>query len=964
MQNSIESINSKSAKFYKVDLHLHSPLSFDWKNDSTHTYTRNPLLNRIGASDKISKKQLEAFIDELEKSTLDVAAITDHMKYSFGVALAEYVKKKKRDIVILPGIGIDVRINQPVLNECKIHVLAIFPPDIGKKIEKIFPPDFKSESERNGKDDELLVDDIDDFIKKVRDLGGKTVATHVEINNGVRCAYIKGDTLMLKPLSEANREVWKKFYKNTGDTLNRVLYKFDSLQIAGTTDFVHFKTGKRYASIPLIMGTDALHVNDFGSGNKITYVKMREKNVPCLYEALNFPDMRIRFEADLPKVKPPRIRGIRLIGHPGNDKALFKSATLGFSNNLTCIVGPRGSGKSAIIDAIRYVMGYNRSLDEIEKVKKQILDRQANTLEASKIELLYEKSNGIMHKIVSIYDSKESYSTKVYSNDDNELNIEDVEASGEYPLNLYGWNELELLGEDPRSQRENLDKFIKGVGNLKSKKKRLYESLVMKSNQCLEQLDVLEAFFDPSLQETSFVRLNEFRDEFNKLNPRGIEEKFEKLDEIIQKMSFLTHLKEKVSSIDKDFAGLSGIDYENALLKHTVVDAWCKDLIQNRLKINNVNDEIIERKNEIAGSISDLVQIVEKEEKKLHNAKNETSKEIRTAIGEKEAITAALRSNAKKRLDSAIEQFEAYKRGLGIFEGYLNERRGIIEKINEINQRIYETRKEGISEIISKISIVTDASFNIDLKLTRGKDKTDFWSGLENNNIDIKYGGHRDSRRVAHLISDKLSPFTFADALFNNSPEELIHKISFIDNNIEHSYSLDKKYAQKFMEDNIPYENVREINIRRYDREKTQRIFLIQHIPFDDQFYIELNGRPIQSCSPGQRCSAMLPIVTLTSDSPIIIDQPEDNLDNRLVSKAIFKILSKLKETRQIIVATHNPNILVSGDAEQVIVLRGSGEIVQYGSIDEPPIVENVIELMEGGKEAFERRKNKYKDHF
>ena len=104
----------------------------------------------------------------------------------------------------------------------------------------------------------------------------------------------------------------------------------------------------------------------------------------------------------------------------------------------------------------------------------------------------------------------------------------------------------------------------------------------------------------------------------------------------------------------------------------------------------------------------------------------------------------------------------------------------------------------------------------------------------------------------------------------------------------------------------------------------------------------------------------MLPIVTLTSDAPIIIDQPEDNLDNRLVSKAIFRILSKLKETRQIIVATHNPNILVSGDTEQAIVLRDTGEIEKYGCIDESSIIKNVVELMEGGKDAFERRKNKY----
>ena len=149
---------------------------------------------------------------------------------------------------------------------------------------------------------------------------------------------------------------------------------------------------------------------------------------------------------------------------------------------------------------------------------------------------------------------------------------------------------------------------------------------------------------------------------------------------------------------------------------------------------------------------------------------------------------------------------------------------------------------------------------------------------------------------------------------------------------------------------------------KRYYTEKFKQLFNLQQIEFDDVFHIMLNQKPIQHCSPGQRCSAMLPLVTLTSDAPIIIDQPEDNLDNRLVSKAVFKILSKLKETRQIIVATHNPNILVSGDAEQVFVLNDNGKVDSFGSIDDPLIIKSVVELMEGGKEAFEKRKNKYKD--
>ena len=63
----------------------------------------------------------------------------------------------------------------------------------------------------------------------------------------------------------------------------------------------------------------------------------------------------------------------------------------------------------------------------------------------------------------------------------------------------------------------------------------------------------------------------------------------------------------------------------------------------------------------------------------------------------------------------------------------------------------------------------------------------------------------------------------------------------------------------------------------------------------------------------------MLPLIVLSETTPLVIDQPEDNLDNRLVGEVIAGILASLKERRQVIAATHNPNIVVSGDAEQVI---------------------------------------------
>ena len=111
----------------------------------------------------------------------------------------------------------------------------------------------------------------------------------------------------------------------------------------------------------------------------------------------------------------------------------------------------------------------------------------------------------------------------------------------------------------------------------------------------------------------------------------------------------------------------------------------------------------------------------------------------------------------------------------------------------------------------------------------------------------------------------------------------------------------------------------------------------------------------------------MLPLIALSDTVPLIIDQPEDNLDNRMVGKTLSSILAHLKERRQIIVTTHNPNIVVGGDAEQVIVLKALGdrsaELEETGNIDDDSIIDSVIKIMEGGKEAFQVRERRYEDH-
>lgn len=117
--------------------------------------------------------------------------------------------------------------------------------------------------------------------------------------------------------------------------------------------------------------------------------------------------------------------------------------------------------------------------------------------------------------------------------------------------------------------------------------------------------------------------------------------------------------------------------------------------------------------------------------------------------------------------------------------------------------------------------------------------------------------------------------------------------------------------------------------------------------------------RPIDQASAGQRAAAMLAFLLAHGNEPIILDQPEDDLDNHLIYELVVRQIRGNKQRRQIIVITHNPNIVVNGDAEMLHAMDFQGgqcKVVQSGSLQERAMREEVCRVMEGGREAFESR--------
>ena len=140
--------------------------------------------------------------------------------------------------------------------------------------------------------------------------------------------------------------------------------------------------------------------------------------------------------------------------------------------------------------------------------------------------------------------------------------------------------------------------------------------------------------------------------------------------------------------------------------------------------------------------------------------------------------------------------------------------------------------------------------------------------------------------------------------------------------------------------------------------------------PIDDEITLSLldgqEYKTTDALSTGQRCTAVLPVLLNHHGGILVIDQPEDHLDNAFITDTLVKTLLRRQENDQLIFATHNPNIPVLGEADRVVLMDSNGRnafAVLSGPLDDRPIVDAITRVMEGGRDAFKRRAAFYELH-
>lgn len=958
----LDELRKRTARFRRVALHLHSVDSHDWSTGKSDA-------SRNAKSRFQGPQGLTAFADEL-KPHLDVVAVTDHMRCSFATELSRHVGSGG-SFVVLPGIEVNFR-GEAALGVTRIHLLCIYPEGTSSEIcGRMFAnqPHIPPDSGRTGNEDVTGIS-LNDFVARVHQNGGICIAAHVDGAQGVRAAFRQTakDTLALFALDGEQPP------RTDSPVISEQLKKYlleadlDGVEIHKVSDAPHYRwepsiDGRRRA-LPTVLRFDAHCVEHFARSDYVTHIKMTAVGFEGLRDALLFSETRIRFAANVPVAPCPKLLGLTI---EGDARTFFQKVAVAFAENLNCIIGARGSGKSTLVEALRYVLGYNRSLAELQDLEAPIRKLQAANLAGTLIRLVYETADGNVRVLTATFDGKSDYVTKVFTDSGEHVDIADVEHSGMFPLRLFGWSEIELLGRDSARQREMLDRLVEELQRPLADREEKRAALKAHRADVDKYIAAVGAAYDQNNQEIR--RYKEYKSDFDRQNTDEVRGLFAELDLVTGKLQVLDKVKASVEGLLKELSRNKSTSLRAAAEEYIAqsgsqpLNQWW--LTEGILKLDlTAKATGVQASIEAAASnLRDLIALVDGLRKSVVDEKNAIEDKLRKQFAEDASMQkiADLRANAAKRLQRVTELRNAYLKAWNALLEALKQHSAIAAGIQTVQDQIAGIRARHNARVEARLNAFLPEGMKVSIRLDPGRDTAEFEKRLYE-----MYGARSNQiKKIRAAIKHNCSPVTFSAMVIESKLGTLVGKSvseETLDGTFDASDQAELETRTRLYEDD---ENA-QVQVLVESGKRLKEVLDTQQSRWEDHEAILLNEVPVNEKSPGQRSSAMLPLIALAEQTPLVIDQPEDNLDKKLIGDVLARVLADLKEKRQIIVATHDPNILVGGDAEQVVVLEAESDrrasVVNHGSIDNHDIVEAVIDLLEGGKEAFEARRKRYQD--
>lgn len=856
----------------------------------------------------------ENIVDTALEKNLSIISITDHNEINNSKVAIDYSNGK--NIIVIPGIEVSTT---------QGHLLVYFEnfSDLRKFYGKLDITD----------DKQRCTQGIVDCLNIAKHYEGIGVLAHIELDSGfesviarfsgvIKDVFIHPSLYALEISMKSSLNYYAEGDEKT-ERLNLMRARREKLQLPDDS------------VLPKLMSSDSHSIDKLGRNaegdHKLTRIKIDSLTFQAFKNALINYESRIRLEDFIPN-SIPHIVGVSIKG------GLLDSEAVKFSKNLTCIIGGRGTGKSTLLESLREASG-NKSTakivdcevwpDQIDLVfedetgKRILFRRDKNNLTFNSTDPV----NGISSIVIESYGQGETADTIQNSDDNPKVLIDFLDAFIDVKMLFDEDREIrDLMLENQselgkaRIEVAGIPETKKQIANLEGKKRRLetdkvgelvkYQSSLIaersiRDNLIKELKELIDRYKDVLDDEDTFEYFSKMSGEDIVIGKEEFEkgkEEFEKVKTIIDEFSLIVSSK-------SDELGTS------------------------------LNQKIDELKIQLNKWKSKEFEI----QKTIDEKKAELEKQgIPFDIGKINQITKDL-EHYKKRLRK-LKETEKHLKKLTTL------RKGLLRKRKELKTSIYNQRYAFAFKINENLKNSVDGLM-VSAKYVEGCYSPSFEKSIK------ELMGWRTSQvQKSKLIAENMSPMEFSECVRKNDLSKLKNVVD--EDGISVFSGADIKSILERTRQNNNFEDFETLE---YEDRPTLKVTK----SVDDGNGQKIRTtRSIAKLSLGQQQSILLAILLQSrSNNPLLIDQPEDNLDSEFIFKTIVHNLRKIKEKRQIIIVTHNPNIAVLGDAELIIPLKSTSaktHIVDRGSIDRKEIRGLCCGILEGGKQAFISRQKLY----
>ena len=870
-------------------------------------------VHSFGASHDVkdSTMTVEAIIDAAVKMGIRLLAITDHNSDFNTAKSISYAQKYTGHILVLAGVEITTSHG---------HLLAYFAPEQAARVRNLLAK-INIVGELGAQKSHTAMS-MADVIKEVELEGGVCIAAHIDrVKTGFEMVVAgypnwKRDIMLSSGLYglEFDDPANLNWYSNLDDASQNGI---ERKKIAKAREQSPQLAGR--SRLANVQGSDAHSLKDFVTGRTgkiLTRFKLNELSYEAFRIALADAEARVRAVATIPR-SIPRILGMHVTGGFLDDQVYH------FSDNLNCFVGGRGTGKSSALRNLAHGLALNDDLEPHDNCPTSVV-------------VYCEDANGMRYR----YEKPRGSDVIVRAKGEGE--IADVPADS-FRVEYYSQGELAEVAKDPLKNPLLLQNFLDRhllLADLTAKESHLVNALKQNSAQLIP-LETSAAQLGPKKQTLAEINKKQKLAEEGKLSEIAAEQ-----GRVANEKTFATSL----TGVRDDY--LLGADMSNFLrdyeeLKASVgvttgnADAEAA-LLRVKTIIDNANEYVkqVERdiKTKLATAAKDILSALT-DLKKVHGQLDSQLAAKIAALknkGLEESIT-ELQNLIKQKTALTLEINKLTTQNTQLVQ-VRKARKEQLAELEKTRTEIAERRKNQLDSINQNLASTIE-----DYRVFMRYDPNGIINEFKQFFLKEMHGSYFQDEAAEQFCS-KITPAKLAELVLADDADAIVE-----------ATGVHIDWATQICEKLRYYRILHALEIMWKPPSPMITVLTKATPP---------KRIPINQLSDGQKHTIMLTIAMLAeSNIPLVIDQPEDDLDNAFIFSAVVRVLRTIKERRQVILVTHNANIAVLGDAELLLPMKRNGdcgEIFDFGSVDKAETKMAALNILEGGEIAFQRRREIY----